>query len=196
MPPEGEPRPTAEEIALLSRWIDAGSPGPQGEEKRVVALPRLAPVQGKKPITAVAVSPDGKRLAVARYDAVELFKQTPGADPTTQKKIHRLEGHAGKINDLRFTPNSKKLLAAGGVSGRNGEIVLWDVATGKKLKTFFGHSDTVYVAIVSGNEKYLPVEATIIKSYSGILKQVRSCIRFLDTMDRSSILHLALMQLI
>ena len=84
MPPEGEPRPTAEEIAVLSRWIDAGAPGPQREEKHVVALPRLAPAQGKKPITAVAVSPDGKRLAVARYDAVELFKRTPGADPTTQ----------------------------------------------------------------------------------------------------------------
>jgi WD40 repeat protein len=66
-----------------------------------------------------------------------------------------LEGHAGKINDLRFTPNSEKLLAAGGVSGRNGEIVLWDVATGKKLKTFFGHRDTVYVAIVSSSEKIL-----------------------------------------
>jgi len=155
MPPEGEPRPTAEEIALLSRWIDAGAPGPQGGEKHVVALPRLAPVQGKKPITAVAVSPDGKRLAVARYDAVELFKQTPGADPTTRKQVHRLEGHVGKINDLRFTANSEKLIVAGGVAGRNGEIVLWDVATGKKLKTFLGHRDTVYVAIVSGSEKIL-----------------------------------------
>ena len=56
---------------------------------------------------------------------------------------------------MRFTPNSEKLLVAGGIAGRNGEIVLWDVESGKQLKTFAGHQDTVYVAIVSDDERTL-----------------------------------------
>lgn len=155
MPPEGEPRPTTEEIGVLSRWINSGSKAQSRDEKRVVTTPRLTPAEGKKPITAIAVSPNGNLLAIARYDTVELFKHIPGEDPTANKPIHRLEGHSGKINDLRFTPSSEKLLVAGGIAGRNGEIILWDVENGKKLKTFSGHQDTVYVAIVSDDEKTL-----------------------------------------
>ncbi|MCH1521333.1 MAG: hypothetical protein L7T80_00710, partial [Arenicellales bacterium] len=155
MPPEGEPRPTTEEIGVLSRWINSGSKAQSRDEKRVVTTPQLTPAEGKKPITAIAVSPNGNLLAIARYDTVQLFKHIPGEDPTANKPIHRLEGHSGKINDLRFTPSSEKLLVAGGIAGRNGEIILWDVENGKKLKTFSGHQDTVYVAIVSDDEKTL-----------------------------------------
>ncbi len=155
MPPEGEPQPTAEDIAVLSRWINAGAAGPSPDEKQVVTVPQLAPAQGEKPITAVAMSLDGTHLAIARYDTVELYTQIPGKELTIDKPFQRLQGHAGKINDLRFTPNSDQLIVSGGSAGLGGEIVLWDIASGKKLKTFSGHSDTVYVAVVSEDGKTL-----------------------------------------
>ena len=155
MPPEGEPRPTEEEIAVLSRWINAGAKGPLATPDRVVTTPRLPPAPGKKPVTAIAVSPDGKHLAIARYDTVEVFAKNGGGDPISGDPLYRLGDHAGKINDLRFTPDSGKLLVAGGTPGKGGEIVLWDVTKGEKLKTFTGHHDTVYVAVVSEDENTL-----------------------------------------
>ena len=155
MPPEGEPRPTEEEIAALSRWINAGAKGPSATAERVVTTPRLPPAPGKNPVTAIAVSPDGKQLAVARYDMVEVFAKNGGVDPTSGDPLHRLGTHAGKINDLRFTPDSGKLLVAGGTPGKRGEIVLWNIKKGEKLKTFSGHKDTVYVAVISDDENTL-----------------------------------------
>ena len=49
MPPEGEPRPTDEEIAVLSRWINAGAKGPSTAVERVITTPHLPPAPGKKP---------------------------------------------------------------------------------------------------------------------------------------------------
>ena len=155
MPPEGEPRPSAEEIDILSRWINNGANGPSGIDERRIAIPQLPSAPGKKPITAIAVSPDGKQLAIARYDRVELFAKNAHFHFTAEKPLQILEGHAGKINDMRFTPDSKKLLVAGGLPGESGEILLWDVERGQKLRTFAGHRDTVYVAVVSEDENTL-----------------------------------------
>ncbi len=155
MPPEGEKKPTQEEIDLLRRWIDGGAGGPSIQTEQSAAGPAIAATGGPRPITGLAVSPDGKRLAVARYNVVELFELISGKQFNEEQLLHRLEGHRGKINDLRFTPQSDKLLVASGDSGRSGEVTLWDVSVGKRIKTFIGHKDTVYVAVISDDEKIL-----------------------------------------
>ena len=38
MPPKGEPRPEAPEIALIEAWIESGARGPQGKEPDRLAL--------------------------------------------------------------------------------------------------------------------------------------------------------------
>src|SRR5271155_5704285 len=45
MPPEDEAKPTAEEIAVLAAWIDAGAKGPEGAEPdpTVLVVPKIAP---------------------------------------------------------------------------------------------------------------------------------------------------------
>jgi hypothetical protein len=151
MPPEGEPQPKPEEIELLVRWMDAGAPGPEGDlaNTRQLRVPQLPPSLQSKPVTAVALSPNGKYRAVARFRTIELLETGNG------KLLHRLDGHAGKINDLRFTSDSRELIAAGGIAGLYGEVRLWDVKTGKPIRTFSGHDDTVYVAVVDRKKQLL-----------------------------------------
>src|SRR5262245_59430827 len=69
MPPEGEERPTAAQIELLQRWIAAGAKGPSGavQDQAALVVPRvklLAPP--KLSVNAVALSPSGKTVAIAR----------------------------------------------------------------------------------------------------------------------------------
>ena len=151
MPPEGEKQPSPQEIALLTRWVDAGAVGPAGDaaNKKQLHVPQLPPSSGPGPVTAVATSADGKYLAVARFRNVELL------ETDSRKVLHRLEGHAGKINDLRFTGDAGELIVAGGIAGLYGEVRVWDVATGKLIRTFSGHDDTIYAAVVSQDKRLL-----------------------------------------
>lgn len=67
---------------------------------------------------AIALSPDGKRLACgANLSAVRLF------DPTTGEQVGRLHGPDGPINRLAFSPDSKRLYGSSG----NLRLCVWDV---------------------------------------------------------------------
>ena len=76
MPPKDNEKPKPEEIALISRWVEAGAKGPQGaavDPTRIV-VPKIAPTAPvRDSINAVACSPDGHWIAVARYGRVELL---------------------------------------------------------------------------------------------------------------------------
>jgi len=145
MPPEDEPQPKSEEIALFTAWINGGALGPKGQEpdRRHLLVPQLSPSRAKAPITAVAASGDGKLLAVARFKTVEILS---AAD---HKVLHVLAGHPGKINGLQFTADHSELIVASGITGLYGEARVWDVASGSVIKKFAGHRDTMYVAAVS-----------------------------------------------
>ena len=68
MPPKDEPRPGADEIALIAAWIDAGARGPQGQEPDRLALvvPKIPAHAKVRPVVAMDATHDGKWLAVAR----------------------------------------------------------------------------------------------------------------------------------
>lgn len=146
MPPEDMEGPDEDELALLRRWIDEGAAGPQGEEpaRRSLRTPDIAPMGDHPlPISALALSPDDTRMAVARFATVDI------TDPSDQKTIRQLPEQPGKVNDLRFTADGSRLIVASGVTGLFGRAAIYDVSTGELIAEISGHRDTLYAAAIS-----------------------------------------------
>ena len=106
--------------------------------------------QTLSPIWALQFSPDGKTLAVGKYQWVELWNLETG------DVIHEYEPHAGRVRCLKFTTDGKMLYAGGGQAARNGEIRLWDVESAELHNTFEIHGDTIEsISISPDNPKLL-----------------------------------------
>ncbi len=87
-----------------------------------VAARKATPIQG---VTArgLSVSPDGKLLALAIYDGVQIW------DITSRSMVRRLAG-SGNSEAAAFSPDGTRLVTATG-----GAIKIWEVATGRELRT-------------------------------------------------------------
>lgn len=104
-------------------------------------------------LEALAVSPDGKRLAVG---GVTLG---PGrasvlvylVDIATGKVERTVKGHKGGISALAFTLDSKRLVSA----SHDSTIRVYDVATGKQDQVLEGHKDSVRGIALSPDSKRL-----------------------------------------
>lgn len=153
MPPKREPQPGGEAIATLQAWIDAGAKGPENDASilKHLIVPKIASAKGvDRPITAAEYSPDGKLVALARYQTVEL------RHATSRKLIRRFAGHPGKVNAVHFSAKGDQLVTASGIAGHSGMAMLWDVKTGRKIREFGeGHSDVLYDAEFSPDGKLL-----------------------------------------
>jgi WD40 repeat protein len=116
-----------------------------GRHKEVVRIAgpevqRIAALSA--PITALAVRPGGKLLAVAASitgvsGTVSLYAlpAKSGSAP-----VRTLPAHADMILDIAFSPDGR-LLAT---TGYDRLIKIWEVETGKLLHTLKDHSDAVY----------------------------------------------------
>ena len=113
---------------------------------RSLINPELAPPD-KKPVKAahlsivesLAYSPDGKYLASGSYQEVILWDAKTGA------LVKNLTGFADRVMALAFSPDGKRLATGGGAPTEDGEIKVFDVASGNlvvEIKN--GHSDTVF----------------------------------------------------
>ena len=150
MPPEDNERPTAAEIAILKSWIDAGAKGPTADAPVAsVQTPKIAPKVKSAKITAVAASPDGALVAIARHGEVEIVAAKD------RSRVRVLSGHQGSVNAASFSRDGKLLIAAAGESGVAGEARLWNVADGTLVRTFAGHRDSIYAACLGPDGKTL-----------------------------------------
>ena len=146
MPPKDNDKPSAVEIALLRSWIEAGAKGPSGAspDPTVLILPKHLPTAPvRRSIQAVACSPDGRWIAVARYGAVELL----AADTRNVKQT--FGDLPGQVNDVSFNADGTQLVAAMGQAGLFGEARLWNVADGRLIRSFRGHRDSLYCVALS-----------------------------------------------
>ena len=100
-----------------------------------------------KPYSSTALSPDGKILAAAGSDDKTIKLQEMGSG----RELATLQGHAGPIQCMTFSPDGKRL--ATGSEDRT--VKLWDVATGQEVATLKGHTDAVSRVAFSSNGKIL-----------------------------------------
>lgn len=86
---------------------------------------------------AVAISPDGTRLATASvspHASIQLWELATGA------RLARLERHGAWICALRFSPDGETLMSA----SADRTIRLWDLGCGEATRTLQGHQHEIW----------------------------------------------------
>jgi WD40 repeat protein len=144
MPYKEDPLPVSE-IATIRRWIDAGAPGPTAAEaaaaeEATAEIPDIRPtVPVSGPVSAVAFDVATGRIAVGSYKSVHLLSFDD------RKWSRSLDGHADLVRALAFSADGTRLAAAGGASGRVGEVRIWDVQRTpvRTIATIQGHKDAI-----------------------------------------------------
>jgi WD40 repeat protein len=128
-----------------------------GKHLRTLLDPQLV-APDKKPVKAahlsivesLAYSPDGKTLASGAFQEVVLWD----ADKGTIR--HRLPDFADRVVALDFSHDGKLLATGGGAPTADGEIKIFDAASGKlAVEIKNGHSDTVFDVRFSPDDKKL-----------------------------------------
>lgn len=166
MPEEGDPL-SAAEVKLIARWIAEGA---KDDSPNLALRPSEPPVYRSRPaITAMALSPDGKLLAVAGRHEIIL------RDGDGSNVVARLLGDSPRIEALTFSADGATLAACGGSASLFGEIQLWDVATRTQKKSFKVATDTVFGVSLSPDSSLVSVGGAdrmvrIIATEDGTLK--------------------------
>ena len=159
--PEIKPRlPLKSPVTALAYRPD-GKLLAAGLHKEVVFInPADGEVVGKLPgqtgqVTVLAFSRDGKQLAVASGSAGVVGEVRLYAFPTAglpgEKPEHVIPAHKDLVLNLTFSPDGKLLATC----GYDRLIKLWEVSTGKEVRTLKDHSDAIYGISFSPDGKLL-----------------------------------------
>lgn len=116
------------DIAILKTWIDQGA---AWDAKVFDELPPVKPValgampKSYQPVLAMALSSDGKSLALARGNELCIHDVSKPDHPL----LHTLHGHTEAIQSVAWSPDGKTL-ATGGFR----TLKLWDLDTAREVK--------------------------------------------------------------
>jgi WD40 repeat protein len=124
----GGPLGSDPEDSRLSLW-DAAS----GERLRVLS-------GHKKPVTAAAFSPDGRRIVTASADQTARLWDTASGE-----QLHVLSGHTETLESAVFSPDGQRIVTA----SDDQTARLWDAASGEPLQVLRGHTESLQDAAFS-----------------------------------------------
>ncbi len=99
------------------------------------------PVPGPGYVTALRVSPDGRRAALALGDPDRPQDLSPVLlwDLETGRLLGRLPGRRGRSVDLAFSPTGDALATA----GRDGSLRIWSIPARAEVRTLLGHQGMI-----------------------------------------------------
>ncbi|HEX8847735.1 MAG TPA: hypothetical protein VF791_24050 [Pyrinomonadaceae bacterium] len=135
--------PDGKNLAIVSE--KASGPENNPEYKTIVELwdvqtKKLAAVQpaGERDIVDAGFSPDGSKLVTSTKQAVEVW------DVKTGELLKSLQGHQGDVSAATFSPDGNFLVSAASqqttaASNPVGELIIWSVSDGQKVKTLPGY---------------------------------------------------------
>lgn len=133
------------DVAVVSLTRPDGPPPMPGD----LPLEPFVKARGKTAVLGMAASPWAPLVAVGGEKQVTLF-HTDTAEP-----LGVLNFPEGFPQVLKFSRNAKLLLAAGGLGGKSGKVVMWDVATGERAGTVGNESDAVLAADISPDHQFV-----------------------------------------
>jgi WD40 repeat protein len=118
--------------------VASGTPGRLGEVKKISAADGAEQqfyVGCADEAFDVAVSPDGKKIAVAAADrSIRIF------DVASGKQERLIENHADWVMAVAWSADGTKLASG----SRDKTAKVFEAATGQLLATYSGHNETVY----------------------------------------------------
>jgi WD40 repeat protein len=117
-------------------------------------------IQAKQVRRAVALSPDGRTLAVG--GKVDPYRGVNDLtirlyDLSSGRETAALVGHETSTQALVFAPDGKTLASGSGVwtTGKDRTVRIWDVATGRELQRYSGHRGPVSALAFSADGRRL-----------------------------------------
>ena len=108
-------------------------------------------------IFSLAISPDARLLASSGASAAVRIRDVAG--PGVQL-VRAFKGHGVFVRSVAFSPDGRTLVSAGNNENfqpLRGEVFLWDVATGHRLKTLIKGNASVFNATFSPDGSLLAV---------------------------------------
>lgn len=111
-----------------------------------------------KDVRRVAISPDGKQLLSGSFDGTMRLW-----DVQSGKELRRFNGPGHFVEGVGFTPDGKRAICSYGprileavyVVDPRCSLCLWDLASGKEIKQFRGHTAPVLALALSGDGRFL-----------------------------------------
>lgn len=170
MPPDAPPIPEAER-AVLRAWIEGGLLETKGSvavapKKVEVAMaapaaerPANPPLPARLPLepttrtdkpdacASIAASPWAPLVAACGQKQVLLFR-TDSLD-----LVGVLPFPEGRPHAVRFSARGGLVIAGGGVGGQSGRVAIWDVKSGRRIRTVGDELDAVLAADISPNQR-------------------------------------------